>query len=511
MGQSNERNVVVTIGKTIRDELFLGIDQGSSSTKGLLLDQAGKTVAEWAAPVPEIHRSGRCVEQDPEGLLVSVRQIFAQAKQAAAEDGRKLRAWGLSVQRSGVLAWHSETGQVLHPMITWADTRAQPIVDAFGRGRERISTQTGLPVLANFAGPKIHLLQHQFLDPKVYVATLDSYLVHALSDLSVFATEDTMAARTMLYAVQQRGWSEELCRQFQVDQRRLPPILGSLSKRTTVEDVPLMACLGDQQAALLGRYNTAKRPLLNLGTIASLTVATGATIANKPAVKASVLYSRTIANSLEREVLFIAESTSTVTGAVLLEPLRRQWCSDTREISELCNRAYQENPAGLATAYWVNNEAPSDVWPQGVPNVTVCKPGATEIDRVRAVVENVGNIIVRMLEEFAEKGLLGDCFPAQIDVAGGCSELDYLMQYIADVSGHTLHKLPSREAGARGAALAALISVDPSLDIRTLNDMPGTTTYQCQSPDRRKRYQMWQRMEQDVLSNRLPAHAEIER
>jgi glycerol kinase len=500
----------VTTGKITREELFLGIDQGSSSTKGALLDQDGKLVAEWSAPVPETKREGRYVEQDPKGLLSSVQDIFAQAKQAAQEDGRNLRAWGLSVQRSGVLAWHSESGQVLHPMITWADTRTQPTIDAFGRGKERISAQTGLPVLANFAGPKIHHLQRQFLDPKVYVATLDSYLIHALSNSTVFATEDTMAARTMLYALQQRGWSEELCKQFQVDRRRLPPISGSLSKHAVIEDVPLMACLGDQQAALLGRYNSAKRPLLNLGTIASLTVATGTTIVNKPAIKSSVLYSRTILNSAEREVMYIAENTSPVTGAVLLEPLRRSWCADTVEMSDLCQKAYRANPAGLATAYWVNKEFPSDTWPVGIPNVTVCKPGATEIDRVRAVVENVGNIVVAMLEEISEKGLLGERFPAQIDVAGGCSEMEYLMQYIADVSGHTLHKLTSREAGARGAALAARLSVDPTLEIRKLNDGAAAKVYTCQAPDRRKRYQMWQRMEQDVLSNRLPSHAEIE-
>jgi glycerol kinase len=510
MGQSHKRNSQMVIDKTTGEELFLGIDQGSSSTKGLLLDSVGRTVAEFAAAVPEIHRSERCVEQDPEGVLLSVRKIFAEAKQAALEDGRTLYAWGLSVQRSGVLAWHSETGQVLHPMITWADTRTQPIVDAFGRGRERISTQTGLPVLANFAGPKIQLLQHQFLDPKIFVATLDSYLLHALSDRSVFTTEDTMAARTLLYDLQKRGWSEELCKQFQVSMRRLPTISGSLSRHMSLENVPLMACLGDQQAALLGRYNTAKRPLLNLGTIASLTVATGATVVTKPAVKSSVLYSRTIANSLQREVMFVAESTSTVTGTVLLEPLRRAWCSDTREMNELCSQAYKASPMGLATAYWVNKEGPSDVWPHGVPNVTVCKPGSSEMDRVRAVVENVGNIVVRMLEEFAEKGLLGDRFPVQLDVAGGCSELEYLMQYIADVSGYTLHKLTSREAGSRGAALAARMSVEPSFDVRQLNDMAVATTFQCQAPDRRKRYQMWQRMEQDVLSNTLPAHAEIE-
>ena len=494
----------------MKQELFLGIDQGSSATKGVLLDALGTSIKEWSVAVPQTIRNERCVEQDPAGLLSSVQEVFRLAQEASKDQGQVIRAWGLSVQRSGVLAWDADTGRVRHPLITWADTRTQHAIDALGMGRERISMQTGLPVLANFAAPKIHLLQRRFLEPKTYVATLDTYLLHLLSGCTVYATEDTMAARTMVYSLEQRGWSEDLCRRFEVDRKRLPIISPSLGHHTSYEDVALMALLGDQQAALLGRSSAANRPLLNLGTIASLSVSTGSKVVQKPGIMTSVLYSRGLTASPGREVIYLVEITSPVTGTVLLEPLRRQWCADSREISSVCNQSFGANQAGLATAYWVNRAHTHTSWPSGIPNVMVCKPEATTQDRVRAVVENVGNIIVRMLEEFSEKGLLGERFPAEIDVAGGCSEVEYLMQYIADVSGHTLHKLDSREAGARGAALAAQLAVNPTLDIRHYNDTPSVIEYRCQQPERRKRYLMWQRMEQDVLSNRLPAHAEIE-
>lgn len=494
----------------MKPELFLGIDQGSSSTKGVLIDQDGLVLEEWRAPVPDVHRDGRRMEQDPAGLLSSVQEVFQSGLEAASRDDRPLRAWGLAVQRSGVLAWDSRSGAVLHPMITWADTRSEPIVASFGKGVEKISNLTGLPVLANFAGPKIHLLQRQFLDPWAYVATLDSYLVHLLSKLEVFATEDSMAARTMLYGLQQRGWSDELCRQFQVDKQRLPRIVASFCQHTVVDKIPLMAVLGDQQAALLGRCNMLKRPLLNLGTIASLAIPTESEIVRKPAIKTSVLHSRQLTTSPDRDVKFLVESTSDVTGTVLLEPLRRAWCHDTRELSAICDEAFAAHPAGLAISYWVDKRFPSPVWPHGVPNVTVCKPEATTRDRVRAVVENVGNLIARVIEECAEKCLLGERFPAEIDVAGGGSDVEYLMQYVADITGHTLNRLVTREAGARGAALAALSSVHPNIDIRKLNRAEVLKTYRCIDPDRRKRYLMWQRMEQDVLNKRLPGHAEIE-
>jgi sugar (pentulose or hexulose) kinase len=242
---------------------------------------------------------------------------------------------------------------------------------------------------------------------------------------------------------------------------------------------------------------------------------TGSTPIRKPALKTTVLYSRLAPNAGVRDTLYLTEVTSSVTGSVLREPLKRQWCDGIESLNELCERAYETTPPGLATAYFVNNEisqqqSGKDTWPAGVPNVMVCKPNATDADRARAVVENVGNLIVRMLEEFSEKDLLGEKFPAEIDIAGGGSELDYLMQYVADVSGHTLRRLEAKEAGARGAALAAMVSVRGKGEFKEYNSEAPERCFVCERPDRRKRYLMWQRLEHDVLRNTLPVHAEIE-
>jgi glycerol kinase len=395
-------------------------------------------------------------------------------------------------------------------MISWADTRTQPVVDSFQRGTEKIANMTGLPVLANFAAPKISLLQHKFLEPSTYVATLDTYLVHQLTRGVAYTTEDTMAARTLLYELQSGAWSDELCRQFKVDKKRLPAISPSLSAHAIVDGVPLMAMLGDQQAALLGRFNAHSRALLNLGTIASLCRHTGSQALIKPGLKTTVLYSQALPTANVRSMTYMIEATAPFTGAVTLEPLRRSWCSSSQEIDSLCHAAFQANPAGLAIAYWVNREPLYPSWPQGVPNVTVCKPGATVADRVRAVVENVGNHIVKMLSEFSDKGLLGTQGPAEIDVAGGGSELDYLMQYVADVSGHTLYRLPTREAGARGAGLAAWMSTYSKPNADTFNNASPTKIFSCENPERRKRYLMWQRMEQDIMRTQIPSSAEVE-
>ena len=492
------------------NELFLGVDQGSSSTKGLLVDATGNAVQEFAAAVPERIDNNPCVEQDPEGLLTSVTEVFNRAVAWSNEQGVKIRAAGLAVQRSGVLAWNSIDGRPRHPVITWADTRTAPIIQNFGRGVERISLKTGLPTIPNFAAGKIHLLQRHFLEPSIYVATLDAFLLHRMSGKKVFVTEDTMAARTMLYALTERGWSNDLCRDFEVDPHRLPRINPSLAPHTHYAGVPIVALLGDQQAALIGRSGIKRRPLLNLGTIAALTLDIGCNVVQKTGMMTSVLLSRLIPNSYAREMKFLIETTSPVTGTVLLEPLRREWCKSSKELNAMCERAEQEHLQGRATAYFVNHRHSLPKWEHGVPNVMVSKPDATTADRARAIVENVGNLVVRMLEEFSDKGLLGEVLPSEIDVAGGGSELGYLLQYISDVSGHILHRLATHEAGSRGAALCAWMSVNNEFEAHQFNQQEPSRSYRCERPERRKRYLMWQRLEQDTLNGALPAHAEVE-
>jgi glycerol kinase len=490
--------------------MYLGIDQGSSSTKGVLLDASGQSVADFTVAVPPRVEVERTVEQDAEGLLSSVVEVFLKAKQWASANDSKIVAAGIAVQRSGVLAWRASDGVPLHPVITWADTRTFPIIQSFGRYSERISELTGLPTIPNFAAGKIHLLQRKFLEPSVKVGTLESFILYRLSGRQLFATEETMAARTMLYPIATGGWSEQLCRDFKVDRARLAPIRPSVAVHTTFEEIPVVAVLGDQQAAVLGRPGESGYALLNLGTIASLVVETGERRVQKMGLMTSVLFSREdpVAKEIRKE--YLVEITSAITGTVLMESLRRGWCHDTADLHTMCVESYERHPEGIATAYFVNHR-PSPPWhPERTPNALFCKTGATVADKVRAIVENVGNLIVRMIEEFQDKGLLGPDENNEIVVTGGGSELDYLLQYISDVSGRTLHRMPTREATARGAALAALVYAEKLPSTREFTKEPPRKSYQPQHPERRRRYMMWQKLEHDLFHGLLPTTVELE-
>jgi sugar (pentulose or hexulose) kinase len=138
----------------------------------------------------------------------------------------------------------------------------------------------------------------------------------------------------------------------------------------------------------------------------------------------------------------------------------------------------------------------------------VCKPGATVADRVRALVENVGNLIVRMIEEFSDKEALSAT--SEIFVSGGGADLDFLLQYISDVSGRTLHRLSMREATAIGVARAAQAGIEGGFGANARQSEDVSASYRPTASARRRRYLMWQKLEHDLLHKTLPLQAEIE-
>jgi glycerol kinase len=176
----------------------------------------------------------------------------------------------------------------------------------------------------------------------------------------------------------------------------------------------------------------------------------------------------------------------------------------------MCEASEAEYPTGRVIAYFVNHRPSPPWWPERTPSVMVCKPDATIADKVRAVVENVGNLVARMIEEFQDKGLLGPVKNNEFIVTGGGSELDYLLQYISDITGRTLHRMKTREATARGAALAALMMANGLADSKAFTQEVAEKTYSPERADRRRRYLMWQKLEQDVFNKHLPPHAEVE-
>ncbi|MBX7143107.1 MAG: hypothetical protein K1X79_01515 [Oligoflexia bacterium] len=481
------------------EQLFLGIDQGSSSTKGVLLDSFGQHYHEGAIPV-STHTDGEHVEQNAHELARSVQLVADDAIRLANRLKRNIAAIGLSVQRSGVCAWEQSSLEVLHPLLSHRDTRTGDRIAALSASHSFITERTGLPVVARYAGAKIALLQEQFPDPQVRVGTLDSFIVQRFAGDTRFLTEDSMAARSMLYDLQRGTWDGELCNLFGVQESRLPQIGASLGQHGTYRGIPITAMLGDQQAGLFGRLVEGIPAVLNLGTISSVCVATGNSIVRRDGFVSSVLYSE---GGNQREFNYLLEAVTNCSGPIVeLLHQRMRVAPEVPALNDLCLKAGEIYPI----AYFPMGSTGTPHWLSEVPNLISGWDKVNQAAFVRAVLENIGNFLAQNMLALQQAEIIP---PGQgsIAVSGGLSDLDYLMQYISDVTGFNLVRLGSREAAARGAAIAALQHYLKGRGKLPLPRDQERRIFAPQDPKPRARYEAWMAIqEQARAGNWQPDH-----
>ena len=125
----------------------LAIDQGTSGTKAIVVDEAGQVVSIAEIALRPDYLPGGGVEQDPEALWDSV---VDAGRRALDEAGVTVSAVALANQGETVLAWDRRTGRPLTPAIVWQDRRAESICAALAGSADAVAAtdRTGAgPVL----------------------------------------------------------------------------------------------------------------------------------------------------------------------------------------------------------------------------------------------------------------------------------------------------------------------------------------------------------------------------
>lgn len=228
----------------------LAIDQGTSSTKALVVANDGSVLACVEAEVKPVAAPDGGVEQNPEELWQSV----VEAGRAALAAARvPVGAIGLANQGETVLAWDPATGRPLTPAISWQDRRSASVTNRMTDQGEELRALTGLPLDPYFAAPKMTWIREQLTREGV-VTTSDAWLIHRLTGR--YATDATTASRTMLLDLDSMTWSARAIDAFDLGRERLPEILAcdAVVGDTTAfgPALPLSGLAVDQQAALFG-------------------------------------------------------------------------------------------------------------------------------------------------------------------------------------------------------------------------------------------------------------------
>ena len=203
------------------------IDQGTSSTRFIVFDRAGKVVACAQKEHRQIYPQPGWVEHDAEEIWQRTQEVMAEAM-ASSRRGLKaadLAAIGITNQRETTVVWNRKTGKPLANAIVWQDTRVAGDVARLARetGDEFFRSRTGLPLSTYFSALKIRWLlenipgaRQQAEAGELLFGNMDTFLLWKLTGGAARIRDVTNASRTQLMNLKTLEWDEELLRAFSI-------------------------------------------------------------------------------------------------------------------------------------------------------------------------------------------------------------------------------------------------------------------------------------------------------
>ena len=274
------------------------VDQGTTSTRFMVFDHAGREVARHQAEHAQILPQAGWVEHDPIEIYQRVCETIQGALSKANLKAQDLSAVGITNQRETTVVWNPKTGEPLYNAIVWQDTRTDRIMHNLEKNAagETIRRKAGLPPATYFSGGKIQWILENVDGARsaaergeAIFGNIDTWVIWNLTggtEGGVHITDVTNASRTMLFNLESLDWDDELLGLFGIPRLMLPSVRPSSdanfyglthSTGPFKGEVLLCADLGDQQAATVGQvcftsgeakntYGTGNFMLLNTGT-----------------------------------------------------------------------------------------------------------------------------------------------------------------------------------------------------------------------------------------------------
>jgi glycerol kinase len=452
---------------TITGDLVLALDQGTTSSRAALVDAQGHRVSERQLPHRQHHPRAGLVEHDPLELLDA---ICACAHEVlTGVDLARVVGIGITNQRETIVLWERTTGRPLANAIVWQDTRtAERCAELVAAGAEPlVRARTGLPVQPYFSATKLAWLLDHVEGARrlagsgsIAAGTIETWLAWNLTggpDGGVHVSDVTNASRTLLLDTERLDWSDELLALFDVPRSVLPRVVPTWQEDgvgTTRADgplgvaLPILATIGDQQAALVGQACLAPgEAKCTYGTGAFLLVNTGE---QRPAPGAALLASPAY-QAGGGPAVHCVEGSMAVAGRAIgwlvdgLGALPEVGASNriAAEVDDSGGVRFVPAFQGLYAPWW-------DAGARGaLLGMTL---HTTRAHVVRAALESLA-FQTRAVLDAAEQGAGVEVASLRID--GGVTANGLVVQALADVLGRPVERALDAEATVRGAAFAA--------------------------------------------------------
>jgi glycerol kinase len=443
-------------------QYILAIDEGTTGVKALVMDVSLNVVSEKTVPFEQHFPQPGWVEHDLHQIWSAVQESVKSA--VSGIDQSKIVAIGITNQRETICFWDRTTCEPLSRAIVWQDRRT---ADRCKELKERnfeatVQEKTGLLLDPYFSSTKIEwMLKNNAevakaaTEGRLALGTIDSFLLAKLTAGDSHATEASNASRTMLFHLKNQLWDAELMKTFGVHDNMLPRVQPSFSRFGVTkglaflpDGIPITGMIGDQQSALLGQACIHEgQAKCTYGTGAFLLMNTG----SKLKKSRHRLLSTIAWTTSSGETTYALEGSAFMAGATI------QWLRDglkiissSSEVEKLASEVDSAEGVMLVPAF-TGLGAP-DWNPDARAVIIGLTRGSTRAHIARAALEGIAFQNVDLLHAM-EKDLGGKL--SSLNVDGGASRNDLLMQIQADLLGCSLRRPVITETTSLGAVFAA--------------------------------------------------------
>ncbi|RMC48126.1 glycerol kinase GlpK [Lactobacillus sp. ESL0225] len=495
---------------------IMAIDEGTTSTRAMIIDHQGRKVASSQKEFPQYFPQPGWVEHKAEEIWHAVQTTIANAIINSGIRPEQIKGIGITNQRETTVIWDKKTGKPIYNAIVWQSRQTTKLAEKLKNAgySKLIHKKTGLIIDPYFSATKIRWIldnvagaQQKAEQGDLLFGTIDSWLLWKLTDGAVHVTDYTNASRTMLFNIHDLKWDEDILELLNIPKKMLPEvksnseIYGYTNSYTFFGGkVPICGIAGDQQAALFGQLALKKGMVKNTyGTGSFIVMNTG----EEPTESDNNLLT-TIAYGLNGQINYALEGSIFVSGSAI------QWLRDSMKmvktaaesetaakLSKSENEVYVV-PAftGLGAPYW-DSAARGAVF--GVTR------GTNRNDFIKATLQSLAYQTRDVVDTMQIDS--GIKIPT-LRVDGGASNNDYLLQFQADLLGIKIERAQTLETTALGAAFLAGLAVGYWKDLDELKDIFVVgKTFECQmvEEERNRLYQGWKRA---VKATQVFAHGE---
>ncbi|WEV37581.1 glycerol kinase GlpK [Lactobacillus sp. ESL0677] len=485
------------------EKYILAIDEGTTSTRAIIMDHAGKKVIDSRKEFRQYFPKPGWVEHDANEIWNSVLSTIANSFINSGIKPEQIAGIGITNQRETTVIWDKKTGLPIYHAIVWQSRQTSELADQLIKDgyQDLIHEKTGLIPDAYFSATKIRWIldhvagaQERAEKGELLFGTIDSWLVWKLTGGKVHVTDYSNASRTMLFNISKLDWDDDILKLLNIPRKMLPAVKSNSEIYGQTADyhfygsqVPIAGMAGDQQAALFGQLAFEPGMIKNTyGTGAFTVMNTG----EKPKFSANNLLT-TIAYGINGKVNYALEGSIYVAGSAI------QWLRDQMQIiddapqsEEAARNSTDHNevfvvPAftGLGAPYWDSNVRGS---------VFGLTRGTSRDDFTKATLQSLAYQSRDVIDTMRVD--TGIPIP-KLKVDGGAANNDYLMQFQADILGIEIERAANLETTALGAAFLAGLAIGfwKNVDeIKKIQKVGKTFKPQMSTAERDNLYSGWQ-------------------